>query len=116
MTPLLFALLLQAQPAAPAPAAPASAAPASATPPAAAPAAPSPITPVTPPPTTPAPASEPSAADTLAGLEETYRTTCGQTGILYYSYSELCDSLRKQITEYQRQLDREARGRPAVNH
>ena len=110
MTPLLFALLLQAQPATPTPAAPASA-----TPPAVAPPAPAPAPPATPP-ATPAPPSEPSTADTLAGLQETYRTTCGQTGILYYSYAELCDSLRKQISEYQRQLDREARGRPAVQH
>jgi len=50
----------------------------------------------------------PSIADTLAGLEETYRVSCGQTGILYYGYAELCDSLRKQIAEYRKKVEREA--------
>ncbi len=84
MTPLLIALALQT---APAPAAPVSS-PATRAPPAEAP---------------------PSAADTLAGLEETYRASCGQTGILYSGYAELCDSLRKQIAEYRDKVDREAR-------
>jgi hypothetical protein len=89
MTPLLIALALQT---APVPAAPAPA-PAPAThPQAAAPGADAPSSP----------------ADTLAGLEETYRVSCGQTGILYYGYAELCDSLRKQIAEYRNKVDRDA--------
>jgi hypothetical protein len=87
MTPLALALLLQATPT---PAAQTATVPAS--PPAASP-------PADPP---------PSAADTLSGLEETYRTTCGQTGILYYSYADLCDGLRKQIAEYRKKVEREA--------
>lgn len=83
MTFLALALLLQAAP------------PLPATPP--------------PPPASPPAEAAPSAADTLAGLEETYRTTCGQTGILYYRYADLCDSLRKQISEYRNKVDREAR-------
>jgi len=86
MTPFLIALALQT---APTPAAPAPASPTSA-----------PAAPVDAP---------PSTADTLAGLEETYRASCGQTGILYYGYAELCDSLRKQIAEYRNKVDREAR-------
>lgn len=71
MTPLLFSvLLLQA---APATAAPESSAPAA-------------------PPAT--------AAETLQGLETIYSTTCGQTGILYHAYDDLCDGLRKQIATY----------------
>ena len=93
MTPFLIALALQI---APAPATPTAA-------PVPAPAAPAP--PAEPP---------PSAADTLAGLEETYRTSCGQTGILYYGYAELCDSLRKQMAEYRRKVDREAQA--ALKH
>ena len=89
MTPLLIALALQT---APAPAAAVSA-----------PAAPTPATA----PAAPADAP-PSTADTLAGLEETYRASCGQTGILYYGYAELCDSLRKQITQYRNKVDSEA--------
>ena len=87
MSPLLLVLLLQT---APVPPAAAQAPP----PPAAAPAAPV--------------EAQPTAADTLAGLEETYRVSCGQTGILYYGYAELCDSLRKQIAEYRNKVDREA--------
>ena len=93
MTPLLIALVLQT---APAPAAPA---------PVLAPA--------------PAPATDaPTAADTLAGLEETYRASCGQTGILYYGYADLCDSLRKKISEYRKKVDREtqAAAKAAAKH
>lgn len=43
---------------------------------------------------------------TLAGLEQVYSTTCGQTGILYHAYDELCDGLRKQIAAYQKQMVR----------
>jgi hypothetical protein len=93
MTPFLIALALQigSAPAAPNPA-PAAQAP-----------APAPSQPK-------AQAAEatPSPADTLAGLEETYRVSCGQTGILYYGYAELCESLRKQIAEYRDKVDREA--------
>jgi hypothetical protein len=62
MTPILFALALQAAaPAAPEAAATPSAAPAS------------------------APAPEATPAEKLAGLEQVYSTTCGQTGILYHA-------------------------------
>lgn len=70
--------------------------------------------PVVAPATTPGPApvatpeAQPTTADTLAGLEETSRASCGQTGILYSGYAELCDSLRKQIAQYRRKVDREA--------
>jgi len=89
MTPLLIALVLQTAPA---------------------PVAPVPPPAATAPTPTPAPAIDtpPTAADTLAGLEETYRASCGQTGILYYGYADLCDSLRKQISEYRKKVDREA--------
>ena len=92
MTSLVLLLLLQTAPATPPPAQ------TPVTPPAAA-------APATPPPAEP----QSSPADTLAGLQETYRQTCGQTGILYYSYAELCDTLRKQIHEYEDKLDRDAR-------
>jgi DNA-directed RNA polymerase specialized sigma24 family protein len=59
-------------------------------------------------PATPAVEAEPTVADTLAGLEETYRTTCGQTGILYHSYDDLCEALRKQIGAYRKRVEREA--------
>jgi hypothetical protein len=79
--------------------------------PATSPPATTPATSPSPPPPQSAPAAPPppSPEDTLAGLQETYRETCGQTGILYYSYAELCDTLRKQISEYLNKLDREAR-------
>jgi len=91
MTSLVLLLLLQTAPATPPPAQ------TPVTPPAAAAPAPPPAEP------------QSSPADTLAGLQETYRQTCGQTGILYYSYAELCDTLRKQIHEYEDKLDRDAR-------
>ncbi len=90
MTPLLIALALQV---APAQSASAAAPPAEA-------------------------AAPPAAADTLAGLEETYRASCGQTGILYSGYADLCDSLRKQIAEYRNKADREAQAaaRASLKH
>lgn len=81
MTPLLLAFALQAAPIAPA-AVPAEAAP---------------------------PEVASTTADTLAGLEETYRTTCGQTGILYHAYDDLCEALRKQIGGYRNKAEREER-------
>jgi hypothetical protein len=100
MTSLVLMLLLQTAPAQTPPAPKPASLPAAATTPAPPPAA----------------EPEPSSADTLAGLQETYRQTCGQTGILYYSYAELCDTLRRQINDYLDKLDREARqsGKPAA--
>src|ERR1700744_4774756 len=61
--------------------------------------------------TAPQPAPEPdpesTPAETLAGLEQVYSTTCGQAGILYHSYDDLCDSLRKQIRAYREKVDKE---------
>lgn len=64
-------------------------------------------------PSTPTPAAvtasvEPPATpeQTLAGLEQVYSTTCGQTGILYHAYDELCEGLRNQIAAYRKQIAR----------
>lgn len=55
----------------------------------------------------PAAESAPSSPeDTLAGLEQIYSTTCAQTGILYHSYDDLCDGLRRQIAAYQKKMSR----------
>jgi hypothetical protein len=51
----------------------------------------------------------PTIADTLSGLEETYRSTCGETGILYHAYDDLCDALRKQIRDYRNKVEQEER-------
>lgn len=60
-----------------------------------------------PPASTAAPSEAPATPEqTLAGLEQVYSTTCGQTGILYHAYDELCEGLRKQISAYQRQMAR----------
>jgi hypothetical protein len=55
----------------------------------------------------PPPAATP--AETLQGLEQVYSTTCGQTGILYHAYDDLCEGLRKQIAAYRQRIEREAR-------
>jgi ribosome-associated translation inhibitor RaiA len=54
-----------------------------------------------------APEPESTPAETLAGLEQVYSTTCGQAGILYHSYDDLCDGLRKQIRAYREKVDKE---------
>ena len=48
------------------------------------------------------PATQATPEHTLAGLREVYSTTCGQTGILYHAYDDLCEGLRKQIRAYER--------------
>lgn len=55
----------------------------------------------------PAAAADDPAA-TLKGLKEIYATTCGGTGILYHSYDDLCDGLRKQIRQYEVAADKRA--------
>ncbi len=56
-----------------------------------------------------APAAEapPNPEDTLQGLEQVYSSTCGQTGILYHAYDDLCESLRKQMKSYREKIERE---------
>jgi len=57
----------------------------------------------------PAPAEEAATpAQTLEGLEQVYSTTCGQTGILYHAYDDLCDGLSKQIRVYKAKMDKDA--------
>ena len=54
------------------------------------------------------PVAAPAPEDTLAGLQQIYATTCGQTGILYHSYDELCEGIRKQIAAYERKMAKAA--------
>ncbi len=56
---------------------------------------------------TPVPDAESTPAQKLAGLEQVYSTTCGQTGILYHAYDDLCDGLSKQIRTYRAQVARD---------
>jgi len=52
----------------------------------------------------PTPAKSP--AETLKELQAVYASTCGERGIQYHAYDELCDDLRKQMKLYQRQVDK----------
>lgn len=62
----------------------------------------------------PAPPPERTPTETLEGLEQIYATTCGQTGILYHAYDDLCDGLRNQIRIYRNKIDKdEARTKTA---
>ncbi len=81
MTPIALILLLQAAPVA------------------------TPTAPPAPAPAADAPPSSPE--DTLQGLEQVYSTTCGQSGILYHAYDDLCEGLRKQIKSYREKIDRD---------